>query len=278
MDVQEIKEKIYSINTQLKPEYKKTCSVSKLCAYIKPEFDEIKVATACAAKGQNNPDYKYYNMSVEQILDLWHEKSDTSKKYGSLFDEYTYFISNNLKQTEQFQEWMIKNNFNTDERLKNNCTGFDQFYAKLTSTTNYIYVDSEIPMYTCTPEGNKITGRLDALFYDPNTNGFIIIDYKTTDNISTSSDYNKKLNGPLYMLDDCDMNPYTVQLHVYKKALVETYKLCPYENISVYICNALREPDENNRLYKLIPQNFKFDINLLNKCINFGALKYKINK
>lgn len=79
------------------------------------------------------------------------------------------------------------------------------------------------------------------------------------------------------MLEECDMNLYTIQLHVYKKALAETYKLAPYSRISVYVCNLLREP-ENGKYYKLFPQNFEFDVNRINTFINYGNFQLKLNR
>ena len=273
--IEEIRNKIYSINDTLKPLFKGTCSVSNLCSYIKPEFDEKAQAAKCALKGKNNPDYKYYNMSEEEIIQLWHDNSDVSKKYGSLLDDYTSLILNK-KSDNDIMLWKLDHNFDDDLRLKNTCTGAEQFIEWLLSNTNYIFLGREIPMYIQVGN-NKINGRLDALFYDPNTDAYIIIDWKTTEGVSTSNSFNKKLMGPAYMLDDCDMNVYTAQLHLYKKALVETYKLTTYDKISVYVCNLLRE-EVNAKYYKLFPQNYGFNNILLEKIINFASMKYNILK
>lgn len=71
------------------------------------------------------------------------------------------------------------------------------------------------------------------------------------------------------------MNLYTIQLHVYKKALADTYGLAPYSRISVYVCNLLRKP-VNGKYYKLFPQNFEFDINRIDSFINYGNLQLKM--
>ena len=80
------------------------------------------------------------------------------------------------------------------------------------------------------------------------------------------------------MLDECDMNTYTIQLHIYKKALVETYGLSSYDKISVYVCNLLRQPNEQGLNFKLFKQNFDFDVNRLNTFIDFGNQKFKLMK
>ena len=263
-------------NKVLREEYKGSISVSKLCnEFIKQKFDELGEAMKCAKRGETEPNYKYAGMSVDDILNQWHEKSEKSKYYGRMADDFSGMILEN--KLDELEQWKIKKNFYEDKLLNNICNGFLQFYDFISAKTNYKFVAREISLYTQTPNGDKINGRLDNLFYDENTNAYIIIDYKTTEKMSIRNNYGKRLLGPAYMLDECDMNVYTIQLHIYKKALVDTYHLTTYDKISVYVCNLLREPF-NDILYKLYGQNFKFDINQLNSYIQFGNEQYKALK
>lgn len=260
-------------NKQLKEEYKGSISVSKLCnEFLKEKFDELGTALKCAERGKIDPNYKYAGMSVDDILNQWHEKSEKSKYYGRMVDDFSGMILEN--KLDDLEQWKIDKNFNEDNLLNNFCNGVLQFYDFITTKTNYKFIGREIPLYTQTPNGDKINGRLDNLFYDENTNAYIIIDYKTTENITLRNNYYHKLLGPAYILDECDMNLYTIQLHIYKKALVDTYHLTTYDKISVYVCNLLRE-EQNNVYYKLYKQNFNFNIDMLNTFIHFGNEQYK---
>ena len=273
----DFKKLIEDKNKEIKAEYKGCCSVSKLCNdYIKIKFDDVATAERCAQKGLEDPDYKYAGMTAEQILEQWHAKADESKRYGTLLDDYAGMRLNH--EDDKLEMWKLDNAYEYDERLNANCKGFDEFYEFISTKTNYKYVARELPLYCKTNKGGLINGRFDCLFYDENTDAFIIIDWKTTDDITTSSAYHKKLQGPAYMLDECDMNTYTIQLHVYKKALVETYGLSSYDKISVYVCNMLKQPGEDGKYYKLFKQNFNFDINKLNAFIDFGHNKHKLLK
>ena len=179
-------------NKLLKESFKGSLSVSKLCnLYIKEPFDELGIAEQCARKGELDPNYKYANMSVDDILNQWHEKSEKSKLYGRLLDDFSGMILEN--ETEKLEQWKIIKDYNNDKLLFTLCQGFLQFYEFILSKTNYKYIGREIPLYLETPNGSKINGRLDNLFYDENTNGFIIIDYKTTENIKLNSYNGKKL-------------------------------------------------------------------------------------
>lgn len=276
--MQNIKEIILEKNNQLKENYKKTLSVSKLCnEYLKSEFDAPKKAHECYLKGLNDPNYKYAGMTETAILEAWEQKSLTSKHYGSLLDDFTGLYLDE-KNEQLLSDWKASYDFENDIRLKNACTGVIQFYKDITAKTNYRFIARELPLYCQTDSGNKINGRFDCLLYNPDTDSYIIIDWKTTENITTESyKHSKHLLGPAYMLEECDMNIYTIQLHIYKKALVETYKLAPYSRISVYVCNLLREPI-NGKYYKLFPQNFEFNINRINTFINYGNFQFKLSK
>ena len=263
-------------NKKIKEDFKGSLSVSKLCnEYIKSKFDEIGQALKCAKKGELDPTYKYAGMTVDEILNQWHEKSETSKHYGRLADDFSGMILNN--EQDNLSLWKLDNNYDNDILLQNLCKGFLHFYDFISTKTNYNFIGREIPLYLTTSKGDKINGRLDNLFYDINTNAYIIIDYKITDNITVRNNYGKKLLGPAYVLDECDMNLYTIQLHIYKKALVDTYNLTTYDKISVYVCNLLRNPD-NDINYKLYKQNFDFNPYQLDSFIEFGSAKHKLLK
>ena len=68
---------ILNKNKEIKDEYKGCLSVSKLFSnYLKKPFEEEKMAQFCYEKGLTDPNYKYANMSVNEILNLWHTKAE----------------------------------------------------------------------------------------------------------------------------------------------------------------------------------------------------------
>jgi hypothetical protein len=73
----------------------------------------------------------------------------------------------------------------------------------------------------------------------------LLVDWKNTEKIETSNSY-KKLKGPLYQYDDCELNRYTIQLYIYVYVLRKVYglaniKILPLliqlgtENYSIYV-------------------------------------------
>lgn len=271
MTAEEIKSHILHINKTEFSEVSSIISVSKMLEFLASKFDAAKQAQICAEKGASNPKYKYAGMTAEQIMEAWNEKASESMKYGCLLDSYAGI---SFKDTDEIMEvWKLDNNFDYDERLKSNCLGFDQFVSDM-EQKNFKYVGRELPVYLRTPDGNVVTGRLDCLFYNEALNCFLIVDWKTTDEIKLSGFGNKKFYGPGFDIDDCDMSKYTAQLHVYKESLAETYKLAERDRIRVCVCNLRKEEEvSTKRNYLLYKENYQYTSKRVYDFVDFAIAK-----
>lgn len=265
-------------------ENRKIISVSKIEEYISEPFNAKQQAEACAKKGMEDSKYKYAGMTAEEIIRQWNDKAEESKRYGKLLDDYAGMRLN--KQDTELEIWKLDNNFEFDDRLKNICLGFDQFYEDITKY-DFEFVGRELTLYgECLPdnampfddgmnENNIVVGRLDCLWKNKKSNKFLIVDWKTTDVIKCSSFRGKTMKGPAFHWEDCDMSKYTFQVHIYKNDLLNTYQITDKpENISVCICNLLKGPDEENgKNYRLYKENFNFNGDVLNQVVNFAIMK-----
>lgn len=271
MTTEEIKSHILEINKRDFSNVSSIISVTKMLEFLASKFDAEKQAKICAEKGASNPKYKYAGMSAEEIMESWTEKAAESMKYGRLLDAYAGI---SFKDTDEIMEvWKLDNNFDYDERLKNNCIGFDQFVSDM-SAMNFKYVGRELPLYLKTDEGNVVTGRLDCLFYNEQLDAYLIVDWKTTDEIKISGFGNKKFYGPGFDIDDCDMSKYTAQLHVYKEALAKTYGLTSTDKIRVCVCNLRKEEEQTSkRNYLLYKENFQFNSKRIADFVDFAIKK-----
>lgn len=246
-------------------------SVSNIQTFISEEFDKEATAKKCEEKGRTNPNYKYAGMTAQQIIDMWEAKAEESKRYGRLLDEYTDFRLNN--KNDELELWKLDNNFDYDERLKANCTGFEEFYRDVQSY-GFQYVGRELTVYGESAEGNIVVGRIDCLFQNPATGKLFIVDWKTTDEIKTSS-FGKKMKGAAFMFDDCDHSKYTIQVQVYKYDIVNTYHLATEENVNCCIVNLLKQRDAtlNNALYKIFKEARPFDGSVISNIVDFSVKK-----
>lgn len=251
-------------------------SVSSVKEYIKTPFDKEKVAATCAVKGAENPDYKYAGMTAEEIIASWEAKADESKRYGTMLDEYTEKVFGGDQQ--ELDIWKLDNNFDYDARLSANCRGFDEFWNDL-QAYGYEYVGREIKVYGQTQSGNNVvTGRIDCLFRHKINGKLFVVDWKTSEEIKTSS-FGKKMKGPAFLYDDCELGEYTFQIQVYKNNLVYTYRLDTEENVNCCIVNLLRSADaKTGKYYKIYGECLPFSHKTIDDIVDFAIKKRELMK
>lgn len=287
----QLQEKIASINKEKYEDLngRSVISVTKLADYVGEPFDKLKTAQSCELKGKNDPLYKYAGMTAEQIIEEWDAKATESRLYGDLLDSYTEQV---FEKSEQEREiWKLDNNFDTDMRLKNNCMGFEQFKSDILAA-GFEYAGREISVYGECPHthpGNMpfdkeieelpdlVIGRIDCLFYNPEKETYLIVDWKTTDEIKDHAFRNKKMKGPAHEYEDCDLSKYIIQVQTYKNDLIK-YGIAPAEKIVVCICNLRKEPEPNGKLYRLYKENVAFSSETLDSIVNFSIKKRKLIK
>ena len=132
-----------------------------------------------------------------------------------------------------------------------------------------------MPFDNQTEEGNNVVvGRIDCLFHNPVSGKYLIVDWKTTDEIKTEAFAARKMKGPANQWQDCDMAKYTIQLHMYKTALAHTYKLASLDKIVVVVCNLRKEQDPaTKKHFILYKQNFDYNDALIYQVVDFSIKK-----
>lgn len=269
----EIKQKIREKNKELEVLVGKSMSVSKIIDFLHKEFAREAVAQKCSDKGFNDPNSKYYQMTPEQIIESWEKTGAESRMYGSMADSY---IGTCLTEPDDVESWKLDNNYDYDPRIKGLCTGFEQFYDVLTNKTDYKYVCREEKMFIKSNKTNEwVNGRFDCLFYSEKLNKYLLIDWKTSGSIDKENKW-EKMFGPLYDKDACNLNEYTIQVQMYKKALSEIYEIASPENIDVYICQFSAEPNETGTNFLLYKEGFAYNSTLLDNVIEFAYKKSRI--
>lgn len=255
-------------------------SLTKMNDFLSEPFDKERVAQQCAEKGATDPKSKYAGMTKEDILAKWTQNAETSMMYGSKVDEYAECVFNANENATLM--WKLDSGFDYDEKLQNFCKGLDEFISYMTER-GYQFIGREIPMYVESigtfGKTNIVTGRLDALFYNPEKNKYMVVDWKTTEDIKTQSFRSKRMKGPGLVWEDCDMSKYTIQIHTYKNALINTYCIAPEDSISVCVIN-LREVQDPYYKKNFIPykEMFSFDSKRLNDAVDFAINKRELLK
>lgn len=197
-------------------------SVSKIVEAMHAPFDKEGVANKTFSKYFNDPNSKYYHMSVQEIIDSWNAKAELGRNNGKILDTYIGMILENHESKDILEKYKTSL---SEIVATNKCNIFDKFYKE--NVENKLeYVTREQILHD---ETTGVVGRFDALFLKndaklPGVKNLLLIDWKNTEKIETSNLYNK-LKGPLYKYDDCELNRYTIQLYIYVYILRKVYHL-----------------------------------------------------
>ena len=267
---EDIVERIQKVNSEKFPKGTQTISVSNVIGRLHEKFDKEGQAQRCFEKYFEDQTSKYYHMSAEEILNQWEAKANESKKYGIMSDNYIEFRTSGHSEFER-PDFLKDHNIDENEvkplinkPLKNAFDGFDQFYNVLTSLGGnefkYSYLARELTLYYKVNDV-VVKGRFDALFQETFSNEpskFLLIDWKTNEEISKSSFGGKKMFGPCYNLQDCNFNHYSLQLEIYKQALLKIYHLddllqTNMSGIQTFIVQLGKLQEHNMKFYNMIP-------------------------
>jgi hypothetical protein len=260
---------IKRINDDIKRELNgiKTISVSGCIGYLKPEFDKERTAQRMVDKYYNQEGHRYYHMSKEDIILSWEVKAKEATDRGRLFDSFVE-QKIEIRDNNKFNDWSLKHNIDNDEFMQRAMKGFWNVIAHYNSIGYTDVIGTEIPLYIRHEFNNDqiINGRCDCLLYNPNSKHFLIIDWKTNAEIKTTG--YEKMYGPMMSFPSCDYYGYMVQLSLYKKALMETYKLGTIDSIHIAICQMGTTDDPYYKVYN--DSNFWYTPSLMNSIIDYA--------
>lgn len=197
-------------------------SVSDVTHRYKPITTE-QMAENCVKKWQKeqDPSYKYYGMSKEQILAQWKVKSDKACDFGTdvhAFGEsmFYYMIGEPEKILEECKEQFTENGPQPSNPQEE---AIVKFWNDLPE--NFVPVLAETKVFN--RNGTQYAGTFDILFYyveEPESpkNGLVIFDYKTNEDLYKNYN-NQKLLWPFQDMLDQAVSYYTLQLGCYQVPL-----------------------------------------------------------
>lgn len=246
-------------------------SISAVLELIDEPFDSDTVAQRTFEKNFDNPESKYYQMTKEQILESWSEKAAISRQYGSQLDDY---IGCRLTATPEDVELFKLDYVDGDERMEGHCSAFDKFYNEKVATGKLEFIDREQYLYyPIEVDGEQwwVRGRFDALFYNTETNHYVIIDWKSNGEIETvPTKWTKKLLGPAKCLYALSGVKYTTQVFFYKMSLEAQQN---NETVDVAIINLPAFPKNT---INAIGAQYKYDKTLMESILRYAIKKKQI--
>jgi hypothetical protein len=179
-------------------------SVTTLIHQYQEEFDENYWSEYKANE---------FGITREEVLRAWRFINKKGTMKGSIIHDYAENLL--LNKIFKYPKEEILKEFGFDpilEEYEITKKHVDKFCAD--SKGKLIPVKTELVMYD---KESLIAGMADLIFYNARAKEFQIWDYKTNKEFSMSSE--RKLLDLLYLLDDCDLEIYSLQLGLYKAIL-----------------------------------------------------------
>jgi hypothetical protein len=195
-----------------------------------------------------------FNLNQYEILRAWNFINKKGTVKGSAIHDYTENLFLNKKY--EYPKNLILNEFGFDPvEYEYNITKnhVDNFYKN--SFGKLIPIKTECVIYD---KESLIAGMFDIIFYNVKANEFQIWDNKTNKELTLEMP-NRHLLGDLYLLEDCDLNIYSLQLGLYKY-IIEN-------NTSIKLGKSyLSWFSHNNDTYKIIEcKDLSYYVNLIVK-------------
>lgn len=243
-------------------------SISSIIEQLKPEFDQLKVATKTHAKYFNDESSKYYRKSVDEILEMWKKKGQVSTSNGSMLDDYIGLVL----EGESTDLWEMDNLYE-NELLKNKCHAAKNVINSL-EANGFGYIAREIPVFVdIDVDGVKcrVHGRFDALFGLSYGEELVLylIDWKNTSDISFQNSY-EKMVGPCKKYDNANGNAYKIQVEIYKYAFVQNYGITNQIKL-----NIVQFPDEGSKILAMKEED---SLDEIAEMIRFAIKKIRLKR
>ena len=197
-------------------------SVTTFIHSLFPCFNEDKIINnILKSKKYNNPDYKYYNKTKEEILNMWNENRIYAANLGTQMHYFIECYYDCLYNPNLNFEKLFTNKQNQDFTLKNNIE-YQYFMNFVNDNLNLIPYRTEWCIYDTQL---KLAGSIDMVFTDKN-NKFYIYDWKRSKEIKKTNNYNETSLLPILdYIPNSNYWHYTLQLNIYKAMLERNYNI-----------------------------------------------------
>jgi len=203
-----------------------------------------------------------FSISQKEILRAWNFINKKGTIKGSAIHDYAENLFQNKKY--EYPKELILNEFGFDPVINeyNKTKGHvDKFYND--SHGKLIPVRTEFVVYD---RESLIAGMLDMLFWNVKMKEFQIWDWKTNKDF-TFEMKSRHLSGDLFMLEDCDLELYSLQLDLYKKIIEKNTGIKLGKSYIVWFSH-------NNENYKVIEtkdRSYYTEIIVSNRILELAA-------
>jgi hypothetical protein len=233
-------------------------SVSSWYAQYFNKFDEDAVITKMKSSRWYKPGHKYWELTDQEIKDLWEINRNNTASQGTdlhrrIEDFFSVPCARDSNHTQFLEIYLNSSERKADHMEDPEWLGFLNFVRE---HPNYIPYRSEWRIFN---RRLRIAGTIDMMYKDPQTNTFIMVDWKRSKLIEKVSKFNNlsKIGG-LYTLPDTNYWHYSLQLNSYRRILLDCY---PSIKVSKMQLVQLHPDLEEDNKYKIWPiENLEINI------------------
>jgi hypothetical protein len=196
-------------------------------------FDSEKIVNNIIKKPEykNDPYYKYYRKTREDILDMWSENGKTQSGLGTqLHLDIEYFNNqslededgNPLPNTYYLLYQVYQEECNEGKKHPNQAIEWNYFINYVRDHPTFQPYRTEWTVYD---EELKIAGSIDMVYINPDGT-LTIYDWKRAKSIEVENRYNPNamsINDCISTIPDTNYWHYSLQLNIYKAILEKNY-------------------------------------------------------
>lgn len=170
-----------------------------------PHFDAEGVAgNIVRGKKMQNPTYKYYGMTKEDIIKSWAESGASASGAGTKMHYDIECDSNGMEVQNDSEEYQYYKNFRQD----------------------FPYLEPYRTEWTVYYEECKLSGSIDMVYRDSRDGKFYIYDWKRSKEIKYDDQYCDYATNPIIKtMPNLNFWHYSLQLGIYKKILQDKYDI-----------------------------------------------------
>ena len=243
-------------------------SISQVKDSLAIEFDRERVALKTYNDHHEDKDSIYFKKSVDEIIEMWDAKSESSKRMGNLVDDFIGLAYNQWESEDKPSKDLADKLYeNAGDNVKKKYEGVRRALKEF-KDNNLKFECREMPLYLRYPYKKKtwlVNGRFDAIF--SNAKQLLVVDWKNSEEIKDRNPWQKML-GPCKAFDDCDLIKFTIQVYLYIYILKHEYGV----NVPMSSC-IVQFPAQKDYFYKIFMPGFTYSDELMQKIIEYSIDK-----
>ena len=189
-------------------------SFTSVTTFIKEFFDKFNAEGIASNLANNNP--KYANETKESILKSWNKIGEIGTAVHLEIENWIIARQKGLPLPEP-----------TYEKAKH---GIDWLKENI---EDHHILYPEVRLYS---ERLQLAGTVDLLIYDPNSDLWIMADWKTNKTITTTAYKGKKgIHAATKHLEDCKLTVYALQMSFYQWLLEKEYGIKVHNRVLLHL-------------------------------------------